>query len=234
MKQRVQGIIAGFLAGAVCIGAAAWAKTATETIEVSYDNIKVYKDNVLCELKDANGGTIEPFIYNGTTYLPVRGAATLADMQVTWDGATRSVYLWDEMSEDGNLYAMDVCPPYEKANSYKAYTASEGTSFTMANQKYTNGFTLGYSMYDTSGYAYFNLNGKYSSMELVLGHIDGTYNSDKNIQFFLDDKLVYEYEVSSSNLPKTISIPLNYGLQLRIVTTNRDGRTGFGNIILKN
>jgi len=35
---------------------------------------------------------IEPFIYNGTTYMPVRGTAKLAGMDVEWDGSTKSVY----------------------------------------------------------------------------------------------------------------------------------------------
>lgn len=103
----------------------------------------------------------------------MRGAAQLADMRVTWDGASKSIYLWDEMSEDGNLYAVDVCPPYE-TKEYTEYTAASGKGFTMANQKYTNGFTFG----NTEGYAYFNLNGKYSSMEITLGHVDESGMSD--------------------------------------------------------
>lgn len=230
MKERLQGVVIGIIFSAMCAGGIAIAKNTTEQIEVTYDNIKVYKDNVLCEAKDANGKTIEPFIYNGTTYLPVRGAAQLADMRVTWDGATKSIYLWDEMSEDGNLYAMEVCPPYE---TYRCdtYMASDGKSFIMANKKYTNGFSLHHD-----GYAYFNLNGKYSSMEFTLGHVDGTNMDDRTYQFFVDGKMVYEHEASAADLPKSISIPLNYGLQLRIVRS--DGREswatyGFGNIVLK-
>ena len=64
-----------------------------EKIEVKYDNIQVYKDNVLQTLKDAEGKTVEPFIYNGTTCVPVRAAAELAGMRVEWDGATKSIHL---------------------------------------------------------------------------------------------------------------------------------------------
>ena len=88
MKKTFFGYFAGFLSAAICLGEVVYAAVGTETIEVIYDNIKVYKDNVLCELKDANGTVIEPFIYNGTTYMPVRGTANLADMQVTWDSNT--------------------------------------------------------------------------------------------------------------------------------------------------
>lgn len=124
MKQRLQGLVTGIAIGAICTSGAVFAKTAIENITVSYDNIKVYKDNVLCELKDSNGSVIEPFIYNGTTYMPVRGTAKLADMDVTWDGASKSVYLWDEMVPNGT-YLMEVCPPYEKTVMMNIYSKTE-------------------------------------------------------------------------------------------------------------
>ena len=72
MNKRLQGFVAGVLCCVLFAGIGVYAKSKTEMIEVLYNNIKIYKDNVLCELKDANGTVIEPFIYNGTTYLPVR------------------------------------------------------------------------------------------------------------------------------------------------------------------
>lgn len=42
-----------------------WLWQRAETIDVIYDNINVYKDNVICELKDSNGSVLGPFIYNG-------------------------------------------------------------------------------------------------------------------------------------------------------------------------
>ena len=215
----------------MCCGGAVLAKMATETIEVSYSNIKVYKDNVLCELKDANGSTIEPFIYNGTTYMPVRGTASLADMQVTWDGATQSVYLWDNMVPNGT-YLMEVCPPYE-TNSCSQYLQQNGQSFQMSGMKYSNGFILEYE----GGYALFNLNSKYSNIEFTIGHVDGTDmdEEDYDLYFYVDGKLVKDINISSEGLPKTVSVPVNYGLQLKILRGEKGywGDVGFGNITIR-
>ena len=63
MKKAAAGYVAGFLSAAVVFGGVAYATVGTKTIEAVYSNIKVYKDNVLCELKDSNGTTVEPFIY---------------------------------------------------------------------------------------------------------------------------------------------------------------------------
>lgn len=232
MKERLQGVLAGVLIGAVSIGSIAYATTGTRSIEVIYDNIKVYKDNVLCELKDANGSVIEPFIYNGTTYMPVRGTANLADMQVTWDGANNSVYLWDELVPDGT-YLMEVCPPYETSSNYESYLQSEGKSFTMSGTRYSNGFTL----CDCEDYALFNLNGRYSSIEFTIGHVDDSGMQDTSVSFLVDGKLVEEVYVGMEDLPKTVLIPVNYGLQLKIITSDLEAGgwpyVGFGNITVR-
>ncbi|MCD8048776.1 MAG: copper amine oxidase N-terminal domain-containing protein [Clostridia bacterium] len=227
MKQKLQGLIAGVLIGTMITGGAAFAKSRVETIEVTYDDIKVYKDNVLCELKDANGNTIEPFIYNGTTYVPVRGAANLADMEVTWDGAEKSIYLWDEQVADGT-YLLDVCPPYETRN-YTAYSSTN--SFNMGGTKYSHGFTIYYD----NGYAIFNLDSKYSQIEFTLGHVDGSDMTDRTVYFFLDGELIKEFDVEAGALPKKVSLNVEYGLQLKVSVGSSKYRSaiGLGNITVK-
>lgn len=64
-----------------------------QTIAIEYHDIKVTLDGKPVELKDATGKTIEPFTYNGTTYLPVRAVANLLGVNVKWDGDTNTIYL---------------------------------------------------------------------------------------------------------------------------------------------
>ncbi len=226
IKERLKGAVSGLIIGALVVSGGVFAKQKFETIEVEYNNIKVYKDNVLCELKDANGSTIEPFIYNGTTYMPVRGTANLADMQVTWDGATQSVYLWDEMVPGGTPF-LEVCPPYDESNCY-TYLATEGQSFEMSGEKYSNGFAFRDNWGGKNGNALFNLNGKYSTIECTIGHAVG--QNSKSVSFIVDGRTVKEVELEDEALPKTVSIPVNYGLQLKIVG---DGGIGIGNMMVQ-
>lgn len=228
MKKAAAGYVAGFLSAAVVFGGVAYATVGTKTIEAVYSNIKVYKDNVLCELKDANGTVIEPFIYNGTTYLPVRGAANLADMHVTWDGASKSVYLWDEMVPEGTSF-MEVCPPYS-GNEYTVYNSIDGDSFTMAGEKYSDGMT-----FCNRGYALFNLNSKYDTIECTIGHTRYD-NRDQTVSFIVDGKTVKTVELEAECLPKQVSIPVKYGLQLKIVVngSNLVAHTiGIGNMTVR-
>ena len=62
MKERLQGLMAGVLIGTICAGGTALAKTGKETIEVSYQNIKIFMDGEEVDARDANGQKVEPFI----------------------------------------------------------------------------------------------------------------------------------------------------------------------------
>ncbi len=62
-----------------------------QTISIEYNDIKVTLDGKPVELKDATGKTVEPFTYNGTTYLPVRAVADLLGVSVKWVEETKDV-----------------------------------------------------------------------------------------------------------------------------------------------
>ena len=94
MKKRLQGFLAGAIVASLATAAIpSIAKDAAEQITAVYRNIKLVVDGVTVEPKDANGNSVEPFIYNGTTYLPVRAVATAFNKEVAWDGDNNTVFL---------------------------------------------------------------------------------------------------------------------------------------------
>ena len=70
-----------------------YASTSNSSILVEFPSIKLNIDNNYVILKDATGNTVEPFVYNGTTYLPVRAVAAALNIDVSWDGLTSTVFL---------------------------------------------------------------------------------------------------------------------------------------------
>ncbi len=72
---------------------AASASTGTVTKELSYADIKIRLDGEELTPVDANGDYVEPFIIDGTTYLPVRAIASAMRLEVGWDGETKTVLL---------------------------------------------------------------------------------------------------------------------------------------------
>ena len=93
MFKRVQGLIVGILIGIIMTGGLTFAKQGSEMIEAMYSDVKIYIDEKKIDPKDANGNTVEPFICDGTTYLPVRAVGEAFGKVVAWDGSTNSVYV---------------------------------------------------------------------------------------------------------------------------------------------
>lgn len=93
MKKRLQGIIAGIIVGVMLTGGTVFAKKVNEVKELFYNDIKITLNGQKIEPKDANGTIVEPFIIDGTTYLPVRAIANSLDINVEWDGNTNTVKL---------------------------------------------------------------------------------------------------------------------------------------------
>jgi hypothetical protein len=86
--------LCGVLTGAFVFGAApAFAENATKNLTATFRDIGIYVNERLIIPKDANGKIVEPFIVDGTTYLPVRAVAEALGREVGWDSGTSSVYI---------------------------------------------------------------------------------------------------------------------------------------------
>lgn len=69
------------------------ASTGTVQRTLSYNDIKITLDGQEITPLDANGNSVEPFIIDGTTYLPVRGIASALGLDVNWDQTSKTVQL---------------------------------------------------------------------------------------------------------------------------------------------
>lgn len=98
-KDKLKGFLLGTAAVSMALlSATAFAAPVSKTISAAYSNIKLYVNGQQIIPKDTDGAVVEPFIYEGTTYLPVRAVAQALNQQVTWDQAAQSVFI-DGVSE---------------------------------------------------------------------------------------------------------------------------------------
>ncbi|MCL1859872.1 MAG: copper amine oxidase N-terminal domain-containing protein [Oscillospiraceae bacterium] len=67
-----------------------------KTVSISYNDIKITLNGKQITPKDANGNAVDPFILNGSTYLPVRAVGEALGLEVDWDGKTNTVILNDK------------------------------------------------------------------------------------------------------------------------------------------
>lgn len=188
------------------------------------DEIKLYADNQLVELKDANGTIVKPFIKDGTTYVPLRGVSKVLGYPVEWDGPAKSVYVWkDEVSPNG--VTMDFFRPYEIQHStgwasFNADYESDGGRVEIDGEYYTNVLSGWW------GSALFNLDGKYDTLTCVLGPT-ANLNDEKTVTFIVDGKIVETIVIEPNSFSEEINIDLQKGLQLKIMI---DGYVGLGDI----
>ena len=66
---------------------------ATEEAVLTYRGIRIVLDGKLIIPKDQNGNVLDAFIYNNSTYLPIRALANALGCDVDWDGATNTVLI---------------------------------------------------------------------------------------------------------------------------------------------
>lgn len=93
--KKYRGFIAGMLTMLLIVSVAgtASATLGKVTKELEYRNIKVSLDGKVLDLKDSSGNHVEPFMFDGTNYLPVRALAESMGLDVKWDGVTSTVFL---------------------------------------------------------------------------------------------------------------------------------------------
>lgn len=211
MKLNLKSVMVGCVIGGVVMSVIpAMGYDGTKTIQAVFKNIKICVDGVAMTPRDTAGKEVEPFIYNGTTYLPVRAVGEAVGKEVTYDGSTNTVYL----GKSGTIaYAGQQVKSYQKAGSIYEDTA------TIGGAKYYNSIYHN-SIFNTKDTIYYNLNGMYNSMSGVYGILDGHPTEECTINIYGDDKLLKTIECIGGELPKNFAIPLNGVLQLKIEFTD--------------
>ena len=225
-KTMMNNIFKRFAALALCTGmvtgTALAANTVYKNIRVQYCGIKLVVNGAPVTPKDANGSTVEPFIYNGTTYLPVRAVGNALGQDVSWNGNTKTVYIGMNESDT----AAKKLKPYE-TNGYMRVLEDSGKTVTMMGKKYTQG--LDPTSYTSS--ALYSLDGLYKSVEMDIGHQDGSNsNYTAALNFYVDGDLVDTYALEPEMQTQHIKVNLKNGLQLKIEGTGNSHLYAFCNI----
>ena len=168
-KQRIRDMFIGALVTAMLFVTSTSllaAQYGDSSIDVSFRGIKVYMDDKLLDLKDASGATVEPFIYKGTTYLPVRSVAESLDKAVTWDGNTNSVYLGKHETNTPSAYLHNLVPYLTDGDAYTKLRFKDivydayGSVWNNVLMHYSQSSSNG-----RAGWMEYDFEGKYSKMK---------------------------------------------------------------------
>ena len=216
MKKRVQGLIAGVLIGAMLTSVGVFAKNIRQTIDAVYMNVKLVIDGEEITPKDVDGNIVEPFIYNGTTYLPVRAIGEAFDKDVHWDGETATVYVGDIVKPEKEVYLYDK-PYIECGNSSEFKAGKRGSAWYDKDVKNYVGFDLNDSeklskdKYRFSNYVTYALNGLATKVKGTFKAPKFNYNMDHaeyQVNFYNESgKLLYKSPIIN---PSTADINFEF------------------------
>ena len=216
MKKRLQGLIAGVLIGATLTRGMVFAKNIQETIDAVYMNVKLVIDGEEIVPKDVNGNVVEPFIYNGTTYLPVRAIGEAFNKDVHWDGETATVYVGDIVKPSKEVYLYDK--PYLECGISSEFKAGKrGTAWYDEDVKNYVGFDLNDSeeiskdKYRFSNYVTYALNGLATKVKGTFKAPKFNYNmkhAEYQVNFYNEGgKLLYQSPIIN---PSTADINFEF------------------------
>lgn len=166
----------------------------TKSIDV-YTGVNIYIDDQKLYPTDANGNPVEPFIYNGTTYLPVRALSQALGKVVQWDGKTSSVYVGKHESDKPAVWLTNM----------EWYTRGSGGFERYTSEKDSLGYTH-YNILKTDphwNYENFRIDGQYTAISGVLFQ-PYTYrenDSETTLNIYGDGELLYTATVRGGKNP---------------------------------
>ena len=112
MKNRKMLLV--FVVVTLCLSSvisAVAAEWRTVKLDAVYRDIKIYLYGEEFIPTDVNGKVVEPFIVDGTTYVPLRAIGEAFDLDVYWDSSTSSILI---DSYEGPYYPESPLPPSKK------------------------------------------------------------------------------------------------------------------------
>ena len=95
LKEKMKGFFAGVVTAAVLIcGYSAFSETIDKVLTATFKDIQINISGEPIVPKDSNGKIVEPFVVDGTTYLPVRAISEALGYEVDWDAETNTVLIY--------------------------------------------------------------------------------------------------------------------------------------------
>lgn len=222
-KDKIKGFAIGALSMAVLLTASsALADPVSKQISAVYNGIKLVVNGNPVTPQDSDGNVVDPFIADGSTYLPVRAVSTALGMPVEWDGKTQTVYIGKK--PDGSLTSLTSLPVGRSNSSfnYNDWTGQwSNKQFSIAGKTYSTGIAK-YYWGDENSYVVYNLNSQYKTLTADIGMDDVNKTSgDSTAQILIygDGKEIYRSPKVQPGDVKSINVDLSGVNQLKIVFT---------------
>ncbi len=142
-KNNRSRLLVFALVAALFVAAAipAYAAMASKNIDV-FTGVSIFVDGRELHPADAKGNDVEAFIYEGTTYVPLRAVGEALGAEVSWNKETKTVYL---NSEKTGAEPEDRIARFDAGSGPFTYNCGPMTLSSKYCTAELDGFTIVYS-----------------------------------------------------------------------------------------
>lgn len=229
-KHTTRAYLLGVLTTILIFGLVVPALAITGWNITVYPDVKIYIDDVKLNPKDANGNPVEAFIYNGTTYLPVRAISEALGKPVQWNESAWSVYIGSHNGSKSPVWLA------QKDYFFSSFGSSSFDKTTTDNLgiEHTHSIEFGTQYtYDTDNIIY-KLNGQYTCLtgQFYQQYWDRNKISSTTLTIYLDNEQVWKGDMSGGIDPVNINIDLTGATELKLKLSGYYARVALGDMKL--
>ncbi|WNR45789.1 lamin tail domain-containing protein [Paenibacillus roseipurpureus] len=217
------------------MGATAVYAAENTKIDVYFKNLRYMFDGVEKKPSGSKG-----FIYDGTTYVPLRFIGEALGKEVSWQSETETVWIGQQPKQESlatkdsngtSLTDLSVSKQDEASslaiNSWNAggYNTAKSKTFTINGKSYTTGLGLYLHnnpyppYYRIGGTATFNISGKYTRLTGLVGAAESTLSgtAEGTLKIIGDGKeLLVISGIFADQAPKQVDVDLTGVQELKI------------------
>lgn len=136
MKNQVLSFLSGVLATLMLVGLPVSALAANGTFRIEGSPINVLVNGEVFQPKDVNGNDVLVFVYNGTTYAPLRALAEAYGLEVGYDGSKNLATVTDPDAKGDFASAWTIAEkPVTNYGTEKIFTAKYSGGLGMSDFK---------------------------------------------------------------------------------------------------
>ena len=237
MKQRLQGMVIGILTTVLLLGTVTAFAADTRTIEATFGNFRTYLFDQEFTVRNTQGEVLQPFMYNGSLYLPAEAILHAMGDNASWDAAV-GIFRFGSVDAPParERVPLQTAAPFFDSGRTGSHDNADFGDVQTPNPRYPGVQMGGVTYYnaiiyrssrsrhtpnwlalvDNGVFTLHNLNGQYRIFSGSIGRLDGSSMHNATVEIRGDGRLLETLHLNAADMPRQFSLSVEGVAQLRV------------------